>query len=138
MNLINKITKFTLYALLGISVLFGVLFYLGSISEGPLIYLMYALFGITAVIAIGFPVVYMILNPKTAKNTLIGLAFLAVVVLVSYLLASDKVMTIVGYTGTDNNPETLKQVGTGLYTTYILFGLAFLTILYTEISSSFK
>jgi len=99
---------------------------------------MYALFGITAVIAVGFPVVYMILNTKTAKNTLIGLAFLAVVVLVSYLLASDKVMTIVGYTGTDNNPETLKQVGTGLYTTYILFGLAFLTILYTEISSSFK
>ena len=134
----SKITQITLYILLGVSVVIGTLFYMGSISEEPLIYLMYALFGTTTIIAIGFPVAYMIFNPKSAKNTLIGLVFLAIVVGISYMLASDQVMHIVGYTGTDNNPTTLKQVGTGLYTMYILFGLAFLAIIYTEISNSFK
>jgi len=135
---LSKISSYLLYVFLGLSALIGILFYAGAISEEPMLYLAYIFFGIAAIAAIGFPIVYLIMNPKGAKNVIIGLVFIGIVVLVSYFLATDQVMHITGYTGTDNVPGTLKTVGTGLYTTYILFFLSILAILYSEINSAFK
>ncbi len=133
-----KITSFLLYALLGISAILGVLFYTNSISEEPLIYVAYLFVALAAIFAIGFPIYQLMSNPKGALNTLIGLAILGVIVLIAYSLASDQVMHIVGYEGPDNNPSTLKTVGTGLFTTYILFFLSLAAIVITEIYNAVK
>jgi len=135
---LSKISSYLLYVFLGLSALTGILFYAGAISEEPMLYLAYIFFGIAAIATIGFPLVNLILNPKGAKNVIIGLVIIGIIVLISYFLATDQVMHIPGYSGADNVPSTLKTVGTGLYTTYILFFLSILAILYSEINSAFK
>lgn len=135
---LSKISSYILYVFLGLSALMGILFYAGAVSEEPMLYLAYIFFGIATIAAIGFPIVYLIMNPKGAKNVIIGLVFIGIIVLISYFLSSDQVMHITGYSGADNVPSTLKTVGTGLYTTYILFFLSILAILSSEIYSAFK
>jgi len=133
-----KLTSLTLYFLLGISAIYGVLFYANAVSEEPLLYLAYIFTTLAAIFAIGFPIYQLFMNPKAAINALIGLGVLGVIVLIAYLLASDQVLDLVGYDGPDNIPSTLKAVGTGLITTYILFFLSLLAIVITEIYNAFK
>jgi hypothetical protein len=67
------------------------------------------------------------------------LAGAAVLVVISYLLANDTPIEILGYTGTGNtDPGTLKMIDTVLFITYMLFGLALGSILYAIISRAFK
>jgi len=62
-----------------------------------------------------------------------------VIVVISYLLSKDTPITITGYTGTGNSdPLTLKLIDTVLFITYMLFGLALASILYSVISRAFK
>ena len=99
----------------------------------------YILILITLIAAIAFPLVAVISNPKALIRLLIVLAGFAVLVVVSYLLASDTAMEIIGYEGTGNtDPGTLKMVDTVLFVTYMLFGLALGSILYAIISKAFK
>lgn len=133
-----KITSIILYILLGIATVLGVLFYLNYVSEEPLIDTMYVYVIIASLFAIGFPIYQLFTNPKGAINTLIGLGVLGIIVLIAYSMASDQVLNLVGYDGPDNVPSTLKAVGTGLITTYILFFLSLLAITVTEIYNAFK
>ncbi len=135
---LSKLTSYTMYVLLGLGALLVILYYLGAVSEEPILDLAYIYFGIAAIASIVFPIIYLITNPKGAISIIIGLVLIGIIVLISYFLASDQVMHISGYTGTDNVPGTLKAVGTGLYTMYILFSLSIIAILYSEISSAFK
>ena len=99
----------------------------------------YVLILITLIAAITFPLIAVISNPKALIRLLLVLAGFAVMVVVSYLLASDTAMEIIGYDGTGNSdPGTLKMVDTVLFLTYMLFGLAFGSILYAIISKAFK
>ena len=99
----------------------------------------YILILITLIAAIAFPLVAVISNPKALIRLLIVLAGFAVLVVVSYLLASDTAMEIIGYEGTGNtDPGTLKMVDTVLFVTYMLFGLALGSILYAITSKALK
>jgi hypothetical protein len=99
----------------------------------------YVLILITLIAAIVFPLIAVISNPKALIRLVIVLAGFAVLVVVSYLLASDTAMEIIGYEGTGNtDPGTLKMVDTVLFVTYILFGLALGSILYAITSKAFK
>lgn len=99
----------------------------------------YVLILITLIAAIVFPLIAVISNPKALIRLLIVLAGFAVLVVVSYLLASDTAMEIIGYEGTGNtDPGTLKMVDTVLFVTYMLFGLALGSILYAITSKAFK
>ena len=99
----------------------------------------YILILITLIAAIAFPLIAVISNPKALIRLLIVLAGFAVLVVVSYLLASDTAMEIIGYEGTGNtDPGTLKMVDTVLFVTYMLFGLALGSILYAITSKAFK
>ena len=99
----------------------------------------YVLILITLIAAIVFPLIAVISNPKALIRLLIVLAGFAVLVVVSYLLASDTAREIIGYDGTGNSdPGTLKMVDTVLFVTYMLFGLALGSILYAIISKAFK
>ena len=143
---LSKITSYVMYVFLGLGALLVILYYLGLsyggvfslVSEGVILNLAYIYFGIAAITSIMFPIIYLVANPKGAINVIIGLVFIGLVVLISYFLASGQVMHIPSYSGTDNVPGTLKAVGTGLYTMYILFFLSIIAILYSEISGVFK
>jgi hypothetical protein len=99
----------------------------------------YILVLLTAIAAIVFPLIAVISHPKALIRLLIVLAGAAVLVVVSYVLSNDKPIDIIGYTGTGNtDPGTLKMIDTVLFITYMLFGLALGSILYSIVSRAFK
>ena len=99
----------------------------------------YILVLLTAIAAIVFPLISILTNPKGLIRLAIVLAGAAVLVLVSYLMASGSPLEIIGYTGTGNSdPGTLKMVDTTLFVVYILFGMALASILYAIVSKAFK
>ena len=100
----------------------------------------YFLLALAAVAAVLFPLITIVTDIKAILRLLAVLAGAAVLVILSYFVfASDATIDILGYTGTDNSdPVTLKWIGTGLFSTYIIFGLALISILYSEVANLFK
>lgn len=150
-NKLAKIVSYILYTLMIVSVVLAVLFYFGKVIPGtegtnmhePVVtktILLWAgiLAGITALLSLVFPVIHMVANPKVIKKTVLILVGVAVLIFVAWILASDALLDMPHYEGKDNVPSTLKLAGTGLWTAYILAGLAALSILYSEISKYFK
>lgn len=150
-TLYSKIISIVLWVLMGISIILLVLFYFGKVVPGtedtnlhePVItqtFLVWAyiLGGLTAGLALIFPIINVIQNPKSAKKGLFVILGIAVLIFIAYSLASDQVLNIPGYDGKDNVAKTLRFTGTGLITMYILAGLAVLSIIYSEIAKYFK
>ncbi len=135
----DKITKtlsIALYAVIGISVFFLILFYFEVITEELLLYWTYLLIAIATVLAVVFPVIFMIQNPKGVKKTLVGIGAMVLLFLIAYLIASDEVLPKYEKYGVD--PSTSKQVGMGLIATY-LFGFGAIgAIIYSAVSRFFK
>ncbi|MFC2090142.1 hypothetical protein ACFLT1_05140 [Bacteroidota bacterium] len=100
----------------------------------------YILLIIAAIAALVFPILNIATDLKSIIRLVSLLGAAAILILLSYfVLASDATINILGYTGTENsNPVVLKWVGTGLFSTYFLFGLAVLSILYSEVVKIFK
>lgn len=97
-------------------------------------------FGVGVIILAGL--FHMITDINAAKKGLISVVFLGAVALVAYLLASDEIPQFVGVQKYIDNgtltPQVAKLVDTGLYATYILLGLAILSIVFSSISRLFK
>lgn len=128
----------------GISVILGVLYYSGGeLAGGEPVYTNHILIWgailavIAAAMALLFPLAQIIANPKRGKGTLIGILGLVVVILIAYGMASSEPL-IFPTPNPDNVPPVLKRVGTGLIAMYLLFGIGLVSILFTEISKSFK
>ena len=137
---------------MGVSTLMVILFYAGG--EVPIMigalekaqpiyttpYLVWAtvLAGVAVLLAIVFPIVQMIRNPKNIKKTLISLGFIVAIVVIGYIFASTEQLNLSEKMSEYNVPSTLRQVGTGLIATYILAAIALGSILYTEVSKIFK
>ncbi len=89
--------------------------------------------GITgAGIAVFFGLYHTLTNKQAAKSGLISLAFMGAVALVAYLLASPEIPRFIGvdkFIAEGLTTSTVKLVDTGLIATYILFGIAILSIL---------
>ena len=99
----------------------------------------YILILITLVASIVFPLISVFSNTKALIRLVAVLAGAAVLVVISYLMSSASPIDIIGYTGTDNSdPGTLKMIDTVLFVTYILFGMALASILYSIVSRAFK
>jgi hypothetical protein len=100
----------------------------------------YILLAIAAIAAVLFPLINIVTDVKAILRLLMVFGGAAALVLLSYFaFASDQSIDILGYTGTANtNPVALKWIGTGLFSTYIIFGLALVSILYSEVSNLFK
>ncbi|MCD7816834.1 MAG: hypothetical protein LUH12_09185 [Bacteroides sp.] len=92
-----------------------------------LIYLMYAMFGVTVVITLLGAIAQFggsfKDNPKAAIKSLLGLILLIVLLIVTYNIGSSE--TVVLGDGTAYNDVTMLKVSDMLiYSTYILFGIA--------------
>jgi hypothetical protein len=147
------------YALIGFMliavVVFGIFYFGGTVSPanydiaiqgleeeaqipvftGLAINLAIAYFLICAVAAILFPIV--LFNLKKAKNTLIGIGVLVVIVAISYFMAGTEPVQIIDYEG-EMSESMLKNVGTGINLMFFLIGLALVSWIYAEVSRIFK
>ena len=97
----------------------------------------YVALGIGVVLAILFPVIFMIQNPKNALKVLAGLVVLAIIGFICYSI-SENTFNIVQLEDLETTAETSKMVGAALYFTYIVGGLSVVTILFSGIAGFFK
>ena len=135
--LASKILRIFLGALLAISALLAILFYVDVLSDDILIYWGYFLLILTAAITIIFPIVFLILNPKNSIKIFIALGLMVVIAIISYSL-SQVSFTEFQLEKLETTATTSRYVGAGLIFTYILASLAVLSIIYASISRIFK
>ena len=98
----------------------------------------YIIFAIALVLAIVFPLINIISNPKGAMRTLVGLVVMIVIFGISYLCSSDTPVPNPAANGYFDNPVTPRLTDVGLYAGYAMFALTLLVILWGEIRSAFK
>jgi len=102
----------------------------------------YILLIFSVVILVGFAIYQMATNFEAAKKGLMSMAFMGIVLLVAYMLASDAMPTFLGAQkfiddGTVT-PKVMKWVDTGLIGTYIVLGISVASIIYAAVSRLFK
>ena len=150
-NSTSKILKILTWVLMGITIVFALLFYLGDVKpetagtrlEEPVItqsFLVWAaiLLFLTAGITVVFSIINFIVNPKGGKKTLVSFVFGIVVILIAFLMADDTVLNMPYYDGKDNVPGMLKFADTMLFTSYLLIVVAFLSIVGSAVSRLFR
>jgi hypothetical protein len=152
MNKVGKIVTILLWVLLIISAVL-IVSMMVNISENEAdptmgswintnIVWTYILMAIGAGVAILASIFHMFTDIKAAKKGLLSLVFLGAVALVSYLLASDEIPQFIGVQKFINDgtltAQVAKLVDAGLYATYILIGLAILSIAYSSVVNLFK
>lgn len=142
----TKILRIVLIILLAISGLLALLFYAGGedMSGDPaytniFILWAYVLTGLSVGLAVIFPIIQMITNPKNTKKSLMGIVALAVFVGIAYAVSSTDSL---GITNPDiiqyDVPSSLKYAGTMINSIYILAAIAILSMVYTEVAKIFK
>jgi uncharacterized membrane protein YkvA (DUF1232 family) len=94
------------------------------------------------IVLVGFALYQMATDFQAAKKGLMAMAFMGIVVLISYMMASDAMPTFFGAQkfiddGTVT-PSVMKWVDTGLILTYIVLGISFASIIYASVSRLIK
>lgn len=139
----SKFTKILLYVLLIVSAVIIVLFYVqaSSVNFGignignllqsitmidALIWATYVLIAITIIALVALSILGMVENPKTLKKTGFVVLLAAILIAISYFLASGDPIVV----NIEKQPTTamLKLTDTGLIMTYILFGVALISL----------
>lgn len=130
--------------LIGLAVVFQIIVLIkgedglvGSSVINNYILVAYVAFAITAFLTILFPIIYIIQNPKNALKLLVVLGGLAVIGFICYSLASNS-FNIVQLEVLKSTAEISKAVGAALYFTYIVGGLAVVSIIFSGIAGLFK
>jgi hypothetical protein len=103
----------------------------------PLLIWGYILVIIAILLVIIFPIIMSILIPKKGTKSFVPVIGVIAVVTIAYLLSSDKAMNIVGL-GLIENPFILKLSDTLIFSLYILFVVAFVTVIIGEVTAIFK
>ncbi len=148
MTKLNSILNIVLYALLAVTLFLAGLFYFGGYVEGtvfptpiytePILNWAKILVIVTAAIAIIFEIIFIVMRPKNAVRTMISIMGLIILVVVAYSLGDATPLSLPGYEGGDNVSSMLLLSDTFLYSMYFLFGIAILTIAYSEVSRLFR
>ena len=100
--------------------------------------LTYIMIGVAALAAIVYPLMFLAKNPSKGKNALMGVGGLLLICIISYLLASNDLMTFTGSEKFGMTAASTKRVGMGLITFYILSIGAIVAVLYAELGKLFK
>jgi hypothetical protein len=148
---LGKITNILQWVLFAVTIVFVIFYFLNLdvIEEGidttwasRMLKYGYVLVAIAAAGAVLGAIVNFALRltsePKKALFSLIPIIVLGVLLLIANVMASPELLDMPNYTGTDNEPGTLKIVGTGLYMMYFLLGLAIVAAVVSEVSKVFK
>lgn len=137
-SLAIRIVNILFISIFAISALLGVVFMVNMNEDILLIWT----YGLT-VIAVGLLVVFGLANmfksKKTIISSLIMIGVTVVLVGISYALASDAlVFDVAGKPIDDITNVGSKWSGATLYLLYVLLGLSFISVIYTEIRGAFK
>ena len=97
----------------------------------------YVAFGLSLIIAILFPIIQMASNPKGAIRTFIGIGIVVVLWFIASAFSGNE-FTAMELEKMKVTADVSVMVGTGLIYTYIIFGLAILSIIYAGVSNLFK
>lgn len=101
------------------------------------LYVAYLAFFIAIAALLLFPILSLVKgNIKNAKASLIGVAGLAVILLISYLVSPADQGQF--YTKMNTGPGMSKLIGAGLVSTYIIFAGLIVITLYTVVVKWFK
>ncbi len=100
------------------------------------IILTYLMVGFATLTAIGFGIKKMMQKTNNTKKTLYAIGGLVVILIFSYLIASDEVLG--SYEKYEITASTAKKVGMGLTTFYVLGIGAIGAVLYAELSKAFS
>jgi len=119
--------------IIGVSVVL-VIASLFSVDAG--LYSSYVLMAIAVGAAIVLPVLSTLQSPGEIKKALYAIGGMVVLFVVSYLLAGSEVSTDQAAKGITEN--TSKLVGAGLIMFYLISLVAFVGLIYSEISKAFK
>jgi len=132
------ILRIFLAVLLVISAVLFVIFYVqGEGFTTTVMTWAYILLAITVAITIIFPIVFFIMNPRKGKSVLIALVGFVVLYLIAHSISTGSITGDV-YEKFDISEATSRFIGAILYMTYILGGVAILSIVYAGVSSLFK
>ena len=134
---IANITKWILYALLAFVFISGILFYTDNLSEDSFISWSRMLLILGVIIMFISPIYTFITHPKNVMKLLVSLVVFVIIVVIAYSMSSNTFSDL-RLEELEVTAETSKLVGTGLYLTYSLFGLAILAAIYTSIVKVFK
>jgi hypothetical protein len=100
--------------------------------------LSYWLIGAAVILALVMGIAVSVMsNPKGMMRSLIAIVLLAIVFGIGYSIAGDEMKPFYQEFGVET-PGDSKLVGGGLMTFYILFAIAAVGIVFTEISKAFK
>lgn len=94
-------------------------------------YVTYGLLAIAALAAIVFAIIHMIGNFRKAIPTLIGIAALALIILISYAASTSEAYP-------NATPAVSQWVGGGITATMVLVGLGIVAAIFTEVSKLFR
>jgi hypothetical protein len=134
---LSKYVGWVLIGLMGLSAIFGVLFYVGAVTESFLLRWGYVLLIAGIIIAIASPIYSYTQNPKNAVKLLLSIGVIAVVAIISYSLAGNSFSDI-KLEQMKITAHTSKLVGMGLLFTYITAGFAIIAVIYSSISKLLK
>lgn len=154
-KLFIRIAEIFFFALMAISVILTVIFYLniGNVNANDLLpkriadmgitldYLLwwaYLLSVLSVIFAIGFPAIQIFANPKAGLKALAAVVGIGVLMFVAYQLGDDTIMEIAGYNGPDNVPSRLKMTDMAIFSMYAMVAGSVIALLYSEISKLFK
>jgi len=104
-------------------------------AVGSFLGLSYILLILAIVAALGGTVLQAVMNPGKLKGSLIGLGGMALVIIISYVLADG---TVEPYYASGITETASKLSGAGLYAFYILFVLAVLSIASSAVTRFMK
>ena len=96
----------------------------------------YLMIAFATLSTIGFGVKKMMTNTENAKKTIYTIAALLGILLLSYLIASNEVLT--SFEKYEISASTSKQVGMGLIAFYFLIFGAIAAVLYAELTKVFS
>jgi hypothetical protein len=105
------------------------------ISAG--LWLSYILFFAAVGAATIFPIYHIIKSPKNMARSGMGIGLMAVVFGIAYLLAGSEITTKYIALGVKSEFSS-KMIGAGLTMFYLIFLIAILSMIYSEISKAFK
>ena len=145
-NSITRIGLIILVIIAGVTVVLAGWFYFGGVipetegttteepyATGTLLLWAAILFGVTALVTLVFSLYYIVTRPKALKNFIILIVAALVLVGIAYVFSSGESL------GNDKiSTGTLIRVDVGLISTYILFVLALLGIIFTEVYKVIK
>lgn len=156
---IHKTSKMVLYITIGITLIVLAMFFLGGNVSAEnqlpqvvglqeprntdiLIYWTYALLFATIVTLLLFAISGFFSTLKTNRKGAIEslLVLLAMLALfgITYTIGSGTPLNIVGYTGPDNVPGTLKMTDMWIFSIYVMLALVILSILFAPLLSKSK